>query len=94
MRGLEGWYKGSLGERNGFANAISSFFAEHRLLANQPYPLHIFEQAQLANLLPQTAEEAKNYIPSLKNHWADADAELEALLNDLRSIAAIAAQDA
>uniref|UniRef100_A0A914C9N4 RNA polymerase Rpb4/RPC9 core domain-containing protein n=1 Tax=Acrobeloides nanus TaxID=290746 RepID=A0A914C9N4_9BILA len=43
--------------------------------------LHKFEVAQIANLCPETAEEAKALIPSLENKMEDD--ELEELLKDL-----------
>ncbi|KAF1592521.1 UNVERIFIED_CONTAM: DNA-directed RNA polymerase II subunit RPB4, partial [Eudyptes robustus] len=43
--------------------------------------LHKFEVAQLANLCPETAEEAKALIPSLENKMEDD--ELEDLLKSL-----------
>uniref|UniRef100_A0A915DH20 RNA polymerase Rpb4/RPC9 core domain-containing protein n=1 Tax=Ditylenchus dipsaci TaxID=166011 RepID=A0A915DH20_9BILA len=47
------------------------------------YNLHKFEVAQLANLCPETAEEAKALIPSLENKMEDD--ELEELLKDLHA---------
>ncbi|KAK4534819.1 hypothetical protein CDCA_CDCA03G0844 [Cyanidium caldarium] len=46
--------------------------------------LHAFERAQLANLLPETAAEAKTVIPSLKGKIDD-DA-LNVLLSDLAAL--------
>ncbi|KAI9025529.1 HRDC-like protein [Hyaloraphidium curvatum] len=59
----------------------------HQLLNFQANPLHPFERTQLLNLMPQTAEEAKNYIPSLKNSWDDD--ELQALLDELNALASL-----
>lgn len=41
--------------------------------------LHKFELAQLANLCPDTAEEARTFIPSLENNFQDE--ELTEILN-------------
>lgn len=41
--------------------------------------LHKFELAQLANLCPETAEEARVFIPSLENNFQDE--ELQETLN-------------
>lgn len=45
--------------------------AVRRLL--QDKKLHNFELAQLANLCPDTAEEARTFIPSLENNFKDED---------------------
>lgn len=45
----------------------------------QTKKLHKFELAQLANLCPDSAEEARIYIPSLENNFQDE--ELEEILN-------------
>jgi len=45
--------------------------------------LHKFEVAQIANLCPETAEEAKALIPSLESKMEDD--ELEELLKDLHA---------
>ncbi|PAV70139.1 hypothetical protein WR25_25803 [Diploscapter pachys] len=45
--------------------------------------LHKFEVAQLANLCPETSEEAKSLIPSLENKIEDN--ELDEILKDLHS---------
>uniref|UniRef100_A0A0N5A9P7 RPOL4c domain-containing protein n=1 Tax=Syphacia muris TaxID=451379 RepID=A0A0N5A9P7_9BILA len=55
--------------------------AVRTLLANKP--LHKFEVAQIANLCPESAEEAKALIPSLENKMEDD--ELDELLKDLHS---------
>ncbi|KAK0407863.1 hypothetical protein QR680_003642 [Steinernema hermaphroditum] len=44
-------------------------------------PFHPFEIAQLVNLCPESAEEAKALIPSLEGRIGDA--ELEAMLNEM-----------
>ncbi|KAJ1373043.1 hypothetical protein KIN20_035371 [Parelaphostrongylus tenuis] len=46
-------------------------------------PLHKFEVAQIVNLCPENAEEAKALIPSLENKLEDDD--LEEILRDLQS---------
>ncbi|KJH45845.1 RNA polymerase Rpb4 [Dictyocaulus viviparus] len=46
-------------------------------------PLHKFEVAQIVNLCPETAEEAKALIPSLENKLEDDD--LDEILRDLHS---------
>lgn len=45
--------------------------------------LEEFELASLANLLPETAEEAKCLLPTLTEKFTDE--ELEVVLNDLRN---------
>jgi len=45
----------------------------------QSKKLHKFELAQLANLCPDTAEEARVFIPSLENNFQDD--ELQEILN-------------
>lgn len=45
----------------------------------QTKKLHKFELAQLANLCPDTAEEARTFIPSLENNFQDE--ELTEILN-------------
>nr|CAD2144804.1 unnamed protein product [Meloidogyne enterolobii]CAD2195408.1 unnamed protein product [Meloidogyne enterolobii]CAD2197768.1 unnamed protein product [Meloidogyne enterolobii] len=45
--------------------------------------LHKFEVAQIANLCPETSEEAKALIPSLENKMEDE--ELDELLKDLHA---------
>ena len=45
--------------------------------------LHKFEIAALANLCPETAEEAKTLIPSLKNKIDDD--ELQKILEDIQT---------
>lgn len=47
-------------------------------------PLESFEIAQLANLLPQTAEEAKTLIPSIQGRIDDDD--LQILLGELQNL--------
>uniref|UniRef100_A0A158PB01 RPOL4c domain-containing protein n=1 Tax=Angiostrongylus cantonensis TaxID=6313 RepID=A0A158PB01_ANGCA len=46
-------------------------------------PLHKFEVAQIINLCPETAEEAKALIPSLENKLEDDD--LDEILRDLHT---------
>ncbi|KAM3718625.1 DNA-directed RNA polymerase II subunit [Dirofilaria immitis] len=55
--------------------------AVRTLLATKP--LHKFEVAQIANLCPETSEEAKALIPSLENKMEDD--ELDEVLKDLHS---------
>merc|ERR1712117_618091 len=45
--------------------------------------LHKFELASLANLCPETAEEAKTLIPSLEGRFEDE--ELQAILDDIQT---------
>lgn len=45
--------------------------AARRLLGDLEVNLHPFETAQLASLMPETAEEAKTIIPSLKDKIDD-----------------------
>lgn len=45
--------------------------------------LHKFEVAQIANLCPEGAEEAKTLVPSLENKMEDV--ELDELLKDLHA---------
>jgi DNA-directed RNA polymerase II subunit RPB4 len=45
--------------------------------------LHKFEQAALANLCPENADEAKSLIPSLEGRLDDSD--LQELLEDLQT---------
>ncbi|XP_022908415.1 DNA-directed RNA polymerase II subunit Rpb4-like isoform X2 [Onthophagus taurus] len=45
--------------------------------------LHKFELAAIANLCPETAEEAKSLIPSLEGRFEDED--LQALLEDIQT---------
>ncbi|GJQ69777.1 hypothetical protein Trydic_g22336 [Trypoxylus dichotomus] len=45
--------------------------------------LHKFELAAIANLCPETAEEAKSLIPSLEGRFEDED--LQALLDDIQT---------
>ncbi|CAG5136558.1 unnamed protein product [Candidula unifasciata] len=45
--------------------------------------LHKFELAQLANLCPETAEEAKSFIPSLDGRFEDD--ELQQILDDIKT---------
>nr|CAH7729539.1 unnamed protein product [Callosobruchus chinensis] len=45
--------------------------------------LHKFELAAIANLCPETAEEAKSLIPSLEGRFEDE--ELQALLDDIQT---------
>ncbi|KAH7727053.1 DNA-directed RNA polymerase II polypeptide [Aphelenchoides avenae] len=53
------------------------------IFAGKTHVLHKFEVAQLANLCPETAEEAKALIPSLENKLEDE--ELEDLLKELHA---------
>ncbi|WKX96986.1 hypothetical protein Q1695_012998 [Nippostrongylus brasiliensis] len=46
-------------------------------------PLHKFEVAQIVNLCPETAEEAKALIPSLENKLEDDD--IDEILRELQS---------
>lgn len=50
----------------------------------QDKKLHKFELAQLANLLPDSAEEARTFIPSLENNFQDE--ELTEILNAMCSL--------
>ena len=45
--------------------------------------LHRFELAALANLCPETAEEAKALVPSLEGRFEDD--ELQEVLNDIQT---------
>jgi DNA-directed RNA polymerase II subunit RPB4 len=45
--------------------------------------IHKFELAALANLCPETAEEAKSLIPSLEGRFDDE--ELSSLLDDIQT---------
>lgn len=49
----------------------------------QTKKLHKFELAQLANLCPDSAEEARTFIPSLENNYQDE--ELTEVLNAMLS---------
>lgn len=49
----------------------------------QTKKLHKFELAQLANLCPDSAEEARTFIPSLENNFQDE--ELTEILNAMLS---------
>lgn len=55
--------------------------AVRRMLQNKN--LHKFELAQLANLCPDSAEEARTFIPSLEN--TNQDEELTEILNAMYS---------
>ena len=55
--------------------------ALRQLLSSKP--LHKFELAQLGNLCPDTAEEAKGLLPSLHNKLDDG--ELDEILKDMHS---------
>lgn len=57
-------------------------FAVRRIL--QTKKLHKFELAQLANLCPDSAEEARTFIPSLENNFQDE--ELTEILNAMCSL--------
>lgn len=50
----------------------------------QTKKLHKFELAQLANLCPDSAEEARTFIPSLENNFQDE--ELTEILNAMCSL--------
>lgn len=50
----------------------------------QTKKLHKFELAQLANLCPDSAEEARTFIPSLENNFQDE--ELSEILNAMFSL--------
>eukprot|EP00053_Salpingoeca_punica_P009364 m.83877 g.83877 ORF g.83877 m.83877 type:complete len:142 (+) comp14994_c0_seq4:82-507(+) len=52
------------------------------LLASRGF--HKFEQAALASLCPETADEAKHLIPSLQDRISDAD--LEEVLDEMRTL--------
>lgn len=45
--------------------------------------LHKFELAAIANLCPETVEEAKSLIPSLEGRFEDED--LQAVLDDIQT---------
>ena len=45
--------------------------------------LHKFELAAIANLCPETTEEAKSLIPSLEGRFEDE--ELQAVLDDIQT---------
>ena len=58
--------------------------AVRQLLTMQPsQPLHKFELAQLGNLVPDSAEDARALIPSIQHKLTDE--ELEQLLDDLKA---------
>lgn len=59
----------------------SAMRAVRQILSSKNF--HRFELVQLANLCPDTAEEAKSLIPSLENKIEDDD--LEELLKELRT---------
>lgn len=54
--------------------------------------LHKFEQAALANLCPETAEEAKALIPSLQERNVD-DFTLNELLQEMQAFRSLAHED-
>jgi len=58
-----------------------SIVALRRLLNDKK--LHQFELAALANLCPETADEAKSLIPSLEGRFNDE--ELNTLLDDIQT---------
>jgi DNA-directed RNA polymerase subunit F len=60
---------------------IFFFLDISRLL--RKYPLHSFEAVQIANLCPETAEEARTLIPSLQQQE---DRALQALLDDISKL--------
>ncbi|KAI1728626.1 RNA polymerase rpb4 domain-containing protein [Ditylenchus destructor] len=71
-----------------YARRLSKFKSRETIRAvrgifSGKYNLHKFEVAQLANLCPETAEEAKALIPSLENKMEDE--ELDELLKDLHA---------
>lgn len=56
--------------------------AVRRILSTKKF--HKFELAQLANLCPENAEEARTFIPSLENNFQDE--ELTEILNAMFSL--------
>lgn len=54
-----------------------------QLLTNKK--IHKFEMAQLANLCPETPEEAKSLIPSLEAEGRFTDEELTTILEDIQT---------
>lgn len=54
-----------------------------QLLTNKK--IHKFEMAQLANLCPETPEEAKSLIPSLEAEGRFTDEELATILDDIQT---------
>jgi len=58
-----------------------TILAVRQLLANKKF--HDFEMAQLANLCPETPEEAKALIPSLEGRFQDE--ELRIILEDIQT---------
>merc|ERR1712066_1224242 len=54
-----------------------------QLLTNKK--IHKFEMAQLANLCPETPEEAKSLIPSLEAEGRFTDEELASILDDIQT---------
>jgi len=54
-----------------------------QLLTNKK--IHKFEMAQLANLCPETPEEAKSLIPSLEAEGRFTDDELATILDDIQT---------
>lgn len=67
---------------NKFGDNKEKIHAVRRILSAKK--LHKFELAQLANLCPETAEEAKTFIPSLENKFQDE--ELTEILNAMLSL--------
>lgn len=66
---------------NRFGDNKEKLGAIRRVL--QSKKLHKFELAQLANLCPDSAEEARTFIPSLENNFQDE--ELTEILNAMYS---------
>lgn len=67
---------------NRFGDNKEKIHAVRRIL--QTKKLHKFELAQLANLCPDSAEEARTFIPSLENNFQDE--ELTEILNAMCSL--------
>lgn len=67
---------------NKFGDNKEKIHAVRRILSTKK--LHKFELAQLANLCPESAEEAKAFIPSLENKFQDD--ELTEILNAMLSL--------
>jgi DNA-directed RNA polymerase II subunit RPB4 len=63
-----------------FRSGEVAMHVRQRLMDEDP-PLHPFEIAQIASLVPSDAEEAKAIIPSLRDKYADD--VLQRILNDL-----------
>jgi DNA-directed RNA polymerase II subunit RPB4 len=67
---------------NKYGNAVS----EVTNLLDTYTELHDFEKASLANLCPETVEEATSLIPSLKNTNKISSEELQNVLTSLKNI--------